>query len=364
MSTSKISEQTWGKIQEYIDSGYINAIRHSKLPITIYKYSRLAETNRFWPKEIRMCRGLVLDDNRNIVILPPPKFFNYDEPQSVEIEAHDDWECLEKLDGYYIAIKRDSRYGVIVTSSGSFENKYTEAAERFFDQRTLVPGVSYFCELCQNFKEDSGIIVANHETPQLICWGARPTLTGKELDVLRVSTKPFQSVRSIPRERVKEYLKEKVEGVVLYSPSSGDRIKIKTQWWFDVHAQIGFCTLRRIFTMMRSGVEIDFDKSCVWYTYADKKHQIPHYWDGPRLPDELRPVVQKWAAEIQDAVAAVELKAQDYFSIWSFESDAQIANNLSIPKTYRSIILSKRKGKNYDRILWDAAERRLFPKES
>lgn len=360
---SRLRPNLFNAIQHQIEQGYIRAVRHPKLPLTIYKYTRKAEADHYWPEEVRICRGLVLDDSHNVVILPPPKFFNYTELEAPEVKDASAWECLEKLDGYYIAIKQDSKYGLVITSSGSFENKYTQAAEELIPKKKLAKGVSYFCELCQNFPEDRGLIVAKHDTPRLVCWGMRLSTMGKEADVLSTSTTPFVSVHEIGFEKLHEYLQQEVEGVVLFNPTTRERIKMKTKWWFDVHAEIGFCSKRRIFDMMRGGAVFDFDSACTWYNYADTKHEHPNHWDGTRLPDELHPRVECWRKEIQETIDLIEGKAQSYYETWAFESDAELARNLAIPSAYRKIVFNKRRKKDYSRLLWNIAERKLFPKE-
>lgn len=359
--SSKITDKIFAKIQQEIDNGYIRTSRHSKLPLTIYKYTKKAEADHHWTDETKMCRGLVLDDEHNIVILPPPKFYNIQEPESPNLEDNDDWECLEKLDGYYISIKKDRKYGLVVTSSGSFENQYTEAAEKLFNVNHLITDVSYFCELCQNFPGDETIIVAKHPTPRLVCWSIRPTTAGREVDILKVNTYPFESISEVVN--TEEYMKRKVEGVVLYSPHTNDRIKMKTNWWFDVHAEIGYCSLKRVFELLRGGGKIDFNSSCTWYQETDTKREHPRYWDGTRIPAELQPSVLKWEQEVKNAVAYVNGKLADNEMLWGNGSDKDIATNLMIPQTYRSIILAKRHGKDPHRLIWGAAERFLFKKQ-
>lgn len=356
----KLKSDVYAQIQQQIKDGYIQTRRHPTLPLTIYKYTRKAESDHYWPREVQLCRGLVLDDERNIIILPPPKFFNYTEKEAPLIEDPHDWECLEKLDGYYIAIKEDKRYGLVITSSGAFDNKYTWAARKLFARERLVEGVSYFCELCQNFPEDVGIIVAEHKIPRLVCWSLRPTTVGDEEDVLKVSTKPFPTVANIGYERLHEYLQETVEGVVLYNPSTHERIKMKTQWWFDVHAEIGFCTLRRIFEIMKSGQTPSCDKSFTWYQLEDTKKERPRFWDGTRLPDELRPLVSEWTAKVQETIQHITLKAHDYAETWKGKSDKELANNPVIPPFYRTMILFERHGKDSTVLLWRHAEHLLF----
>ena len=64
-----------------IEQGYITSQVHPSLPLTIYNYTAKAQFDRYWVEATLACRGLVLDNNYQIVARPLPKFFNLSEYQ-------------------------------------------------------------------------------------------------------------------------------------------------------------------------------------------------------------------------------------------------------------------------------------------
>ncbi|NJO65858.1 MAG: hypothetical protein HC836_49645 [Richelia sp. RM2_1_2] len=86
------------KLNEYIDAGLIIANEHPVLPIKILNYSRKAQFEKIWNEYTLICRGLVIDDDYNIVARAFPKFFNYEEHKPEDI-PNERYEIYDKMDG-------------------------------------------------------------------------------------------------------------------------------------------------------------------------------------------------------------------------------------------------------------------------
>lgn len=249
-------------MEELIRQGYITARRHPTLPLTIYNYTKQTQYEGYWNGTTKKCRGLVLDDTGEIIVNAPPKFFNKGEPFADRVNLRRAL-LLEKLDGFYISVTKSSKYGLIITSRGSFDSQYALAAKRFITpaiEENLIPDISYFCELCQNFPGDESIIVARHHDPCFVCWAIR-TQEGEELNPYALS--PFPCVKRFSYQGAKEYLTEEVEGIVAFDPKTGHRVKAKTDWYLERHRIISGFSKRRIWEVMRDGnlvsefIEID-----------------------------------------------------------------------------------------------------------
>jgi RNA ligase len=85
-------------LNDYIGRGLIVKQEHPTLPLSIYNYSRTCQYDRLWDAVTLDCRGLVLDNEGNVVAKPFPKFFNMEELSDSEI-PNESFEVFEKMDG-------------------------------------------------------------------------------------------------------------------------------------------------------------------------------------------------------------------------------------------------------------------------
>lgn len=124
-------------LNEYIEKGLIIKQVHPTLPLSIYNYSRTCQYDRLWDDVTLNCRGLVLDNEGNVVAKPFPKFFNMEELSDTEIPK-ESFEVFEKMDGslgiffyYETELTLEERY------NKWFNNNYETGMERFFDPNHL-----------------------------------------------------------------------------------------------------------------------------------------------------------------------------------------------------------------------------------
>lgn len=288
------------ELESYVRRGWLRVAKHPILPLRIYNYTKKTQYEGYWNTITTKCRGLVLDDENNIIVNCPPKFFNEGEPLAAKISRGI---ILQKEDGFYISITKSSKYGFIITSRGEFDNKYTRAAMRFITpniiRHGLLEDISYFCELCQNFPGDESTIVARHKEPRLVCWAIRDQ-SGVEYDPVKLS--PFPIVRRLTAKEMNRYLKEKVEGVVIFSPKTGERLKIKTKYWLEQHKIISNFSKKYIWEILKSGRLV----SEVIET------------------DELLPQAMKWAGEIKQNYNRLWTMIQDVYSETESLSDKEL----------------------------------------
>ena len=72
-------------LEEYYNDGLLHKQVHPTLPLTIWNYSPKVQYEGLWDEITIQCRGLVTDDEGNIVARPFGKFFNYEELDPVKI---------------------------------------------------------------------------------------------------------------------------------------------------------------------------------------------------------------------------------------------------------------------------------------
>lgn len=266
------------ELKKNVQNGYVRVAEHPTLPLKIYNYTPKAQFESEWNPITRMCRGLVLDSQYNIIIECPQKFFNLGEPLAAKVDLLNA-RISDKLDGYYISCKIDSEYGLIITSRGSFLNKYTIAAQSFLNDDIVLKmarDYTYFCELLQDFPGDESIILTKHPIPELVCWAI------KDQDYVEIAPDedcPFPRAKTFSFAEAKLYLEQNVEGVVAQDPKTLERVKIKTPFYLEMHRLISQCTPLRAWEIVSTGRNI-----------AELN-----------IPDEFMPQMQAWESELNCA---------------------------------------------------------------
>lgn len=318
----KLDEQQIVELKKNIENGYVRESQHPTLPLSIYNYTQKAQFEGEWNPITRMCRGLVLDDRYNIIIKCPEKFFNVGEPLAAKVDLMNA-RISEKLDGYYISIKVDSDWGLIVTSRGSFDNQYTLAASKFIDDEVLLKlasNATYFCELCQNFPGDEAIILTQHPTPRLVCWAIKDENFN---ELIPDSECPFPLAKELSLAEAKQYLEQKVEGIVAQDLNTYERVKLKTEWFMEHHRLLSDCTKKRVWEILSQGNRVE----------------------NLDLPDEFMPQMKKWQQELLLDYNLKIANTQKALEHRADLSDKEIALDTTLHPLLKSYIFTlKKKG--------------------
>lgn len=310
-------------IQQLIDlvnDGYIRKSDHPIFPLSIYNYTPKTQFESNWNSITRKTRGLVLDDTYDLVIRCPEKFFNQGEPLAAPVNLNNA-RISEKLDGYYISIKLDSEWGLIITSRGSFTNQYTEAVRGFINDTVLfkmVPNYTYFCELLQNFPGDEAIILTKHPIPKLVCWAI---MDDHFNEIIPDEECPFPIAKELSLAEAKQYLQQKVEGVVAQDLTTHDRVKIKTEYFIQHHRLISDCTEKRVWEILSQGDRVE----------------------NLNLPDEFMPQMKKWQQELLLDFNLKVANTQTALERRANLSDKEIALDNTLHPTLKSYLFTLKK---------------------
>ena len=99
---------------------------HPTLPLQIFNYTQKTQFNRVWNDYTKMCRGLILDENLNVVAKPLPKFFNLNETLETTFSnlPAETPTIIEKLDGVFGILYPDNNKPAI-SSRGSFTSPFS-----------------------------------------------------------------------------------------------------------------------------------------------------------------------------------------------------------------------------------------------
>jgi len=113
-------------INKYVEDGLVVKQNHSEYPISIYNYSRMCQYEGKWDHITLACRGLILDNEGNVIAKPFPKFFNYEELEGLKFREskipNEPFEVFEKMDGSLgIVFNYDGKWHV--ATKGSFTSE-------------------------------------------------------------------------------------------------------------------------------------------------------------------------------------------------------------------------------------------------
>jgi RNA ligase len=90
-------------LNQYVKDGWVERNDHPSLPISIYNYSRKTQYEGKWDDVTLKTRGLVLDNEGNVVAKSFDKFFNYEELVGSKFKPsqipNEPFEVFEKMDG-------------------------------------------------------------------------------------------------------------------------------------------------------------------------------------------------------------------------------------------------------------------------
>ena len=86
------------ELHDMLVNGYVKVINHPKFPLRMYSYTKDCHYEKMWNDTTMKCRGLIVDNEDNIIAKPLKKFFNYEEFTGT-ISLKSTPKILEKLDG-------------------------------------------------------------------------------------------------------------------------------------------------------------------------------------------------------------------------------------------------------------------------
>jgi len=234
-------------LESYVKEDWLISQRHPTLPLTIYNYSQTTQYEQHWDEVTLQCRGLVFDDEGNIVSHPFRKFFNIEENRH---EPTEDFEIYEKVDGSLITVFNYNGEW-IVSSRGSFTSEQAIAAAKLFNQLNYVskihsginPNMTYLFELIAPWNR---IVCDYGEREELILLGAR----GENFEASHAELSELAKMlgcnvtRKYDFKDYKEIQKlnwENQEGFIVRF-SNGDRCKIKFADYVKLHKIITNCS--------------------------------------------------------------------------------------------------------------------------
>lgn len=316
-------------VEHEIAAGYISAQAHPLAPLRILNYTQRAQFDWRWNAQTMQCRGLIVDDQWNIVCRPFPKFFSVEQLGGfVPVEP---FEAYEKLDGSlgilyhvdgqpHIASRGSFTSDQALRASAMLARKYADAR---FD-----PSCTYLFEIIY---PENRIVLDYGDREELVLLAIIETSTGKERS-LHTYDSVFPVVKRYDGIHQFEELMATQDGsregfVVRFE--SGQRVKIKFDEYKRLHKLLTGVTPKAIWEVLQSG--------------SDLSNVIE------RVPDEFFQWVRETESKLQAAFAAIEATAR---SEMTYEgSRKEIAERFKQCQ-YPGVMFAILDGKDYADQIW------------
>jgi RNA ligase len=241
-------------LNDYIDRGLVIKQDHPSLPLSIYNYSRECQYSKLWDDITLTCRGLVLDNEGNVVAKPFPKFFNYEEHTSDEI-PNESFEVFEKMDGSLgIFFYYEGEWHMATRGSFASEQsiKGMEIAKRYNYDKICVPDFTYLFEIIYpenrivvNYGKEERLVLLSIINPK----GDEVPYDEIEMDGWDIVNR-YDGINDFTK--LKETISNDDEGYVIRF-SGGMRMKIKGEEYVRLHRILTNFSTTDIWEILRTG---------------------------------------------------------------------------------------------------------------
>jgi RNA ligase len=250
-------------LNEYLEKGLVVKNDHPTLPLSIWNYSRTCQYENKWDDITKMCRGLILDREGNVIAKAFNKFFNYEELTLNDI-PEESFEVFEKLDGSLgILFWYQGKW--TLASKGSFTSdqsiKGRDILNKKYNVEVLPKGYTTVVEIIY---PENRIVCDYGVDEELVVLSMVSNANGKELDydsMLSINeVSGFPTIKKYDGITDYDTLKDKINGnregyVIRFK--NGFRMKIKGEEYVRLHRILtGFSNVD-IWEYLKDGKNID-----------------------------------------------------------------------------------------------------------
>lgn len=190
----KISKEDIALIEKMIDDGCISRQKHPLASLYILNYTKKTNFNKVWNRATKMCRGLIVDEEWNVVARPFEKFFNYEEivgSDELKKVENEHFEIYEKLDGSLGILYWIGNVMSVATRGSFVSDQANHAMKVLFDKYTdaisdLDRSKTYLFEII--YPEDKKVVNYG-DLDDVVLIAVIDTETGEEQDIADYSDK-------------------------------------------------------------------------------------------------------------------------------------------------------------------------------
>jgi RNA ligase len=253
----------WNIIKEYANENLIRINSNYNNSLFILNYTSETQFKKHWDIITMNCRGLIVDNDGNIVKRCIPKFFNLHDYKPEEIPYHKNYEIQEKYDGVYGVLYKENMTYKIATR-GSFYSNYTiEATKILYKDKyksflhKINDDYTYIFEII--YPENQ--IVVKYNEQKLVLLTVFETKTGMEIPLDKIDfpdkAKVYKNLSFNDFEELRtKYEEENREGFVVKF-EDGFRIKVKFDNYFKLHKIVTKLSVNTIWEMLMNNENID-----------------------------------------------------------------------------------------------------------
>lgn len=314
-------------IQDEIDGGYINRQAHPVAPLSILNYSAKTQYEWRWNDETKACRGLIVDDDWNVIARPFPKFFSV-EQLNYQVPA-EPFQAFEKLDGslgilYFV--DGEPR----IATRGSFTSpqaiRATEILHSYYGFVSLNPDLTYLFEIIY---PENRIVIDYGRVEDLVLLAIIETQSGRELPLHEIGfpiAKRYLGIQDF--DQLMKQQDDSREGfVVLFE--SGTRVKIKFDEYKRLHKLLTGVSPKTIWEVLSSG--------------GDLSPVIE------RVPDEFHQWVRETENDLREKFCKIELSARENMRFGGSRKD--LATRFKDCQ-HPDVMFAMLDGKDYANMIW------------
>ena len=230
-------------LNRYFDEGLVYKQVHPTLPLTIWNYSEKVQYENLWDEINLQTRGLVTDNEGNVVARPFKKFFNLEEGKHTPTS---DFEVYAKLDGSLGILFYYNNQWVMATRGSFTSDQAIKGFEMLqkYDYESLNKKFTYLFEIIF----ENNRIVVQYPFDDVVLLGMINTETGYEVNIhegnedirhqnmiKNIGLKVVEKFNGISDYSVlKDMVKDDEEGFIVRF-SNGDRMKIKGEEYLRLH---------------------------------------------------------------------------------------------------------------------------------
>jgi len=249
-------------LNKYISDELVVKNDHPTLPISIYNYSRTCQYENKWDEITKSCRGLILDQEGNVIAKGFDKFFNMEEHNPEEI-PNEPFEVFEKLDGSLgILFWYQGKW--MLATKGSFVSEQAIKGREILKKYNFEPIPKGYTTLVEIIYPENRIVCGYGDEESLVVLSMINNSSGKELDytsLLYISdetrmpvVKKYDAVDDY--KTLKSLISKDREGYVIRF-RNGFRMKIKGEEYVRLHRILtGFSNVD-IWEYLKDGKNID-----------------------------------------------------------------------------------------------------------
>jgi RNA ligase len=249
------------KLNEYFEKGLVYKQTHPTLPLTIWNYTEKVQYENLWDEITLQTRGLVTDNEGNVIVRPFKKFFNIEQGKHTPTE---EFEVYEKMDGSLgILFFYEGKW--IIATRGSFTSDQAVKAREILNSKYIVESIPKgYATLFEIIYPENRIVVDYGDEEKLVVLGMTSRVSGKEMDYNSLLNVHNESGMSVVKkyDGINDYkqLKEKIENnqegfVVKFT--NGQRIKIKGLEYLRLHKIMTNLSTTAVWEVLSNGDNIE-----------------------------------------------------------------------------------------------------------